>query len=293
MIHNIWQQIAHLSTVMTLVPGDLIATGTCAGVGIALGKFLQPGDVVRGRDRTASATSRTGSSRNPERGPAHESAARSASSDWSCASCCVPSGRCSIAPRGATRRSAPRWPGTTRWSRSSCKDGSIGRHFNVAGGRASAAAPACTRTAGRGAWSFKDVATALAMMKPEPRHGRGRARRQELQGHGHGAGPRCASWWMQTAEPVADRGLQHGHADARRQHPLHDADQRRAAVRVREGRPHRARHADRVRRAATRRPGRSRRAGRSFTPRRVGTGGAARAGDEVGGLFATSASCTR
>ena len=47
MIYNIWRQIAHLSTVMTLMPGDLIATGTCAGVGIALGKFLQPGDVVR------------------------------------------------------------------------------------------------------------------------------------------------------------------------------------------------------------------------------------------------------
>jgi 2-keto-4-pentenoate hydratase/2-oxohepta-3-ene-1,7-dioic acid hydratase in catechol pathway len=47
MIHNIWKQIAHLSTVMTLNPGDLIATGTCAGVGIALNKFLQPGDVVR------------------------------------------------------------------------------------------------------------------------------------------------------------------------------------------------------------------------------------------------------
>jgi 2-keto-4-pentenoate hydratase/2-oxohepta-3-ene-1,7-dioic acid hydratase in catechol pathway len=47
MIYNIWQQIAHLSTVMTLLPGDLIATGTCAGVGIALGKLLQPGDVVR------------------------------------------------------------------------------------------------------------------------------------------------------------------------------------------------------------------------------------------------------
>ena len=47
MIHNIWQQIAHLSTVMTLMPGDLLATGTCAGVGIALGKFLKAGDVVR------------------------------------------------------------------------------------------------------------------------------------------------------------------------------------------------------------------------------------------------------
>ncbi|CAM5786663.1 fumarylacetoacetate hydrolase family protein [Ottowia pentelensis] len=47
MIYNIWQQIEELSQVMTLEPGDLIATGTCANVGIALGKFLQPGDVVR------------------------------------------------------------------------------------------------------------------------------------------------------------------------------------------------------------------------------------------------------
>jgi 2-keto-4-pentenoate hydratase/2-oxohepta-3-ene-1,7-dioic acid hydratase in catechol pathway len=47
MIHNIWQQVHELSQVMTLEPGDLVATGTCANVGIALGKFLQPGDVVR------------------------------------------------------------------------------------------------------------------------------------------------------------------------------------------------------------------------------------------------------
>jgi 2-keto-4-pentenoate hydratase/2-oxohepta-3-ene-1,7-dioic acid hydratase in catechol pathway len=47
MIYNIWQQIEELSQVMTLEPGDLIATGTCANVGIALGKFLQPGDVVK------------------------------------------------------------------------------------------------------------------------------------------------------------------------------------------------------------------------------------------------------
>lgn len=47
MIYNIWQQIHELSQVMTLEPGDLIATGTCANVGIALGKFLQPGDVVK------------------------------------------------------------------------------------------------------------------------------------------------------------------------------------------------------------------------------------------------------
>jgi 2-keto-4-pentenoate hydratase/2-oxohepta-3-ene-1,7-dioic acid hydratase in catechol pathway len=47
MIYSIWQQIHHLSQVMTLEPGDLIATGTCANVGIALGKFLRPGDVVK------------------------------------------------------------------------------------------------------------------------------------------------------------------------------------------------------------------------------------------------------
>jgi 2-keto-4-pentenoate hydratase/2-oxohepta-3-ene-1,7-dioic acid hydratase in catechol pathway len=47
MIYNVWQQIHELSQVMTLEPGDLIATGTCANVGIALGKFLQPGDVVK------------------------------------------------------------------------------------------------------------------------------------------------------------------------------------------------------------------------------------------------------
>jgi len=47
MIYNIYEQIAYLSTVMTLEPGDLIATGTPANVGIALGKFLKVGDVVR------------------------------------------------------------------------------------------------------------------------------------------------------------------------------------------------------------------------------------------------------
>jgi 2-keto-4-pentenoate hydratase/2-oxohepta-3-ene-1,7-dioic acid hydratase in catechol pathway len=47
MIYSLAQQISHLSKVMTLLPGDLLATGTCAGVGVASGKFLQPGDVVR------------------------------------------------------------------------------------------------------------------------------------------------------------------------------------------------------------------------------------------------------
>jgi len=49
MIYNIWDQIAYLSTVMTLEPGDLIATGTPSGVGVAKKppQFRQPGDVMR------------------------------------------------------------------------------------------------------------------------------------------------------------------------------------------------------------------------------------------------------
>jgi 2-keto-4-pentenoate hydratase/2-oxohepta-3-ene-1,7-dioic acid hydratase in catechol pathway len=47
MIYSIRQQIAYLSTVMTLEPGDLIATGTPSGVGLGSGRFLRPGDVVR------------------------------------------------------------------------------------------------------------------------------------------------------------------------------------------------------------------------------------------------------
>ncbi len=47
MIFDIAEQIAHLSTGMTLHPGDLILTGTPAGVGTARGEALQPGDVVK------------------------------------------------------------------------------------------------------------------------------------------------------------------------------------------------------------------------------------------------------
>jgi len=47
MIYNIYDQIEYLSTVMTLEPGDILATGTPAGVGAASGRFLKTGDVVR------------------------------------------------------------------------------------------------------------------------------------------------------------------------------------------------------------------------------------------------------
>lgn len=48
LIFDIPTLIETLSQVMTLEPGDLIATGTCAGVGIGFDppKFLEPGDVV-------------------------------------------------------------------------------------------------------------------------------------------------------------------------------------------------------------------------------------------------------
>jgi 2-keto-4-pentenoate hydratase/2-oxohepta-3-ene-1,7-dioic acid hydratase in catechol pathway len=47
MIFTLAEQIAHLSTRLTLQPGDLILTGTPAGVGLARKEFLKPGDVVK------------------------------------------------------------------------------------------------------------------------------------------------------------------------------------------------------------------------------------------------------
>ena len=47
MIFNIAQQISHLSKHLTLNPGDLIATGTPAGVGSGRGISLAPGDQLR------------------------------------------------------------------------------------------------------------------------------------------------------------------------------------------------------------------------------------------------------
>ena len=47
MIFTTAEQIAHLSTRMTLQPGDLILTGTPAGVGMGRGRFLQAGETLR------------------------------------------------------------------------------------------------------------------------------------------------------------------------------------------------------------------------------------------------------
>jgi 2-keto-4-pentenoate hydratase/2-oxohepta-3-ene-1,7-dioic acid hydratase in catechol pathway len=46
MVANVPRLLAELSDVMTLEPGDVVATGTPAGVGVARGEFLRPGDVV-------------------------------------------------------------------------------------------------------------------------------------------------------------------------------------------------------------------------------------------------------
>ena len=49
LIFNVWDQLAYLSKVMTLEPGDLIFTGTSGGVGMAMKPplFLKAGDRVR------------------------------------------------------------------------------------------------------------------------------------------------------------------------------------------------------------------------------------------------------
>jgi 2-keto-4-pentenoate hydratase/2-oxohepta-3-ene-1,7-dioic acid hydratase in catechol pathway len=47
MVHNIAEQIAYLSRHLTLQPGDVIATGTPAGVGMPRGEFLKAGDEVK------------------------------------------------------------------------------------------------------------------------------------------------------------------------------------------------------------------------------------------------------
>ncbi len=49
LVFNVYDQIAYLSQAMTLMPGDLIFTGTPGGVGMAMKppSFLKAGDVVR------------------------------------------------------------------------------------------------------------------------------------------------------------------------------------------------------------------------------------------------------
>ncbi len=59
MIWTVREQIAYLSTIVTLEPGDVIATGTPAGVGMGRGIYLKNGDVME------AALENIGSLRNP------------------------------------------------------------------------------------------------------------------------------------------------------------------------------------------------------------------------------------
>jgi 2-keto-4-pentenoate hydratase/2-oxohepta-3-ene-1,7-dioic acid hydratase in catechol pathway len=47
LVHGIAEQIVYLSKHFTLFPGDVIATGTPAGVGMPRGEFLKAGDEVK------------------------------------------------------------------------------------------------------------------------------------------------------------------------------------------------------------------------------------------------------
>jgi 2-keto-4-pentenoate hydratase/2-oxohepta-3-ene-1,7-dioic acid hydratase in catechol pathway len=47
MVFGVAHLISYLSRFLTLKPGDVITTGTPAGVGMGLGVYLKPGDVVR------------------------------------------------------------------------------------------------------------------------------------------------------------------------------------------------------------------------------------------------------
>ena len=46
MVFSVAELISSLSRQLTLRPGDLVSTGTCAGVGAATGDFLSPGDDI-------------------------------------------------------------------------------------------------------------------------------------------------------------------------------------------------------------------------------------------------------
>jgi 2-keto-4-pentenoate hydratase/2-oxohepta-3-ene-1,7-dioic acid hydratase in catechol pathway len=47
MLYSVYEQIATISRFITLEPGDIVFTGSCAGSGASIGQFLQPGDRIR------------------------------------------------------------------------------------------------------------------------------------------------------------------------------------------------------------------------------------------------------
>jgi 2-keto-4-pentenoate hydratase/2-oxohepta-3-ene-1,7-dioic acid hydratase in catechol pathway len=47
MLYSVYEQIATISRFITLEPGDIVFTGSCAGSGASTGQFLKPGDRIR------------------------------------------------------------------------------------------------------------------------------------------------------------------------------------------------------------------------------------------------------
>jgi 2-keto-4-pentenoate hydratase/2-oxohepta-3-ene-1,7-dioic acid hydratase in catechol pathway len=47
MLYSVYEQIATISRFITLEPGDIVFTGSCAGSGASIGQFLKPGDRIR------------------------------------------------------------------------------------------------------------------------------------------------------------------------------------------------------------------------------------------------------
>ncbi len=61
MIHDVFEVVSFISHIMTLTPGDVIATGTPSGVGKATGKLLQGGQAMTCRiERIGELTNRIG-----------------------------------------------------------------------------------------------------------------------------------------------------------------------------------------------------------------------------------------
>jgi 2-keto-4-pentenoate hydratase/2-oxohepta-3-ene-1,7-dioic acid hydratase in catechol pathway len=47
MLYSVYEQVANISRVMSLEPGDVVFTGSCAGSGASIGQYLAPGDRIR------------------------------------------------------------------------------------------------------------------------------------------------------------------------------------------------------------------------------------------------------
>jgi 2,4-didehydro-3-deoxy-L-rhamnonate hydrolase len=45
MTHTVYEMLSYVSHIMTLKPGDIVATGSPAGVGAARKIFMKPGDL--------------------------------------------------------------------------------------------------------------------------------------------------------------------------------------------------------------------------------------------------------